>query len=300
MDARIFGREITNLEPDLNRYKRNYSFLHGERAREASLHHKQGAGTNRVAVRPQQEQKPIENRLESEDPQMVPEYFFENMQFLRSREKLTHSLTNYLPTHRTVSEQSRAKLIDWLSELHYKYKMFPETLFSMVALIDQYLAAKEVPLAELQLVGVAALYIAAKFEETYQVPQVKQLVTCCANQFTAAEILEMEASIIKHLNFELIINSAYKFFEPLCKVIGLEPKNQHLAQYVLELALLQPKFLNYSPSLMASSAIYLIKKIRKSESSWSETMTALAGYREQELKTCAKDLCNLLEGAGEL
>lgn len=41
--------------------------------------------------------------------------------------------------------------------------MFPETLFSIVALIDQYLAAKEVPLSELQLVGVAALYIAAKF-----------------------------------------------------------------------------------------------------------------------------------------
>lgn len=58
MDARIFGREITNLEPDLNRYKRNYSFLHGERTREASLHHKQGITTNRVAVRPQQEQKP--------------------------------------------------------------------------------------------------------------------------------------------------------------------------------------------------------------------------------------------------
>lgn len=69
--------------------------------------------------------------------------------------------------------------------------MFPETLFSIVALIDQYLTAKEVPLAELQLVGVAALYIAAKFEETYQVPQVKQLVTCCANQFTTAQILEM-------------------------------------------------------------------------------------------------------------
>jgi G2/mitotic-specific cyclin-B, other len=81
-------------------------------------------------------------------------------------------------------------------------------------------------------------------------------------------------------------------------VIGLEVKNQHLAQYVLELALLQPKFLNYSPSLMASAVIYLIKKIRKSESSWNEVMTSMVGYKEQELKTCAKDLCNLLECAG--
>lgn len=111
--------------------------------------------------------------------------------------------------------------------------MFPETLFTIISLIDQYLSVKEVPLSELQLVGVAALYMAAKFEETYQVPQVKQLVTCCANQYTAAQITEKEADIIKELNFELIVNSSYKYFEPLCKVIGLEPKNQHLAQYVL-------------------------------------------------------------------
>ena len=123
------------------------------------------------------------------------------MQFLRNREKSTHKLNNYIPAHKTVSEQSRAKLLDWLSELHYKYKMFPETIFTIAALVDQYLAVRDVPLGELQLVGVAALYIAAKFEETYQVPQVKQLVSCCAGQYSMAEILEKEADIIKELNF---------------------------------------------------------------------------------------------------
>jgi hypothetical protein len=29
-------------------------------------------------------------------------------------------------------------------------------------------------------------------------------------------------------------------------------------------------------------------------------MTSMVGYKEQELKACAKDLCNLLEGAGDL
>jgi cyclin B len=143
------------------------------------------------------------------------------MQFLKSKEKETHKLNNYVGTHKTVSEQSRAKLIDWLSELHYKYKMFPETIFTVVSLVDQYLSAKEIPLSELQLVGVAALYIAAKFEETYQVPQAKQLVSCCAGQYTTAQILDKEADIIKELNFELIVNSAYKFFEPLARIIGL-------------------------------------------------------------------------------
>ena len=157
--------------------------------------------------------------------------------------------------------------------------MFPETIYAVVSFIDQYLSVKEVPLTQLQLVGVACLFIAAKFEETYQVPQVKQLVSCCAGQYTVTQILQMEADIIKQLNFQLISNSSYKFFEPLTKVIGLEPKNFHLAQYVLELALLQSKFLNYAPSLIASASIYLIKKIRKSESSWNDLMTSMVGYQ---------------------
>ena len=65
--------------------------------------------------------------------------------------------------HKTISEQDRAKLIDWLCKLHYKFKMFPETLFTIVSFVDQYLAVKEVPLPELQLLGIAALFAAAKF-----------------------------------------------------------------------------------------------------------------------------------------
>lgn len=137
MDTRIFGKELTNLEPEINRGKRNYSFAMGDRPHLQPLPLK--SHLNRTL--PQAELK-----LEITDPQMVPEYFFENMQFLRSREKLSHHLTNYIPAHKTVSEQSRAKLLDWISELHYKYKMFPETIFTIASLVDQYLAVKDVPL----------------------------------------------------------------------------------------------------------------------------------------------------------
>ena len=122
----------------------------------------------------------------------------------------------------------------------------------------------------------------------------KQLIACCAYQYTATQILNKEADIIAHLDFKLIITSTYKFFEPFSVAVGLQTKNQHLAHYILELSLLQPKFLNYSPSLMAASVIYLIKKIRKSESPWNEQMAELLGYEERDLKICAKDLCTLL------
>jgi hypothetical protein len=85
------------------------------------------------------------------------------MRFMRRQERESFKGSNYISQHKTVSEAERAKLIDWIAKLNLKYKMFPETLFSVVYIVDQYLRTKEVMLAELQLVGVAALFIAAKF-----------------------------------------------------------------------------------------------------------------------------------------
>ena len=91
MDHRIFGKEITNLmEGDMNRYKRNYSFLHGDRLRDNSLNLIKGNVTNRLnnkstVVQPDKKNNDI--KIDISDPQMVPEYFCENMQFLKSKEK---------------------------------------------------------------------------------------------------------------------------------------------------------------------------------------------------------------------
>jgi hypothetical protein len=38
----------------------------------------------------------------------------------------------------------RGILIDWIVELHYKYKMFPQTLFATVMIIDKYLSKKSI------------------------------------------------------------------------------------------------------------------------------------------------------------
>jgi G2/mitotic-specific cyclin-B, other len=58
----------------------------------------------------------------------------------------------------------RAILLDWIVDIHLKFKMFPQTLFIIAAIIDKYLSIKHVKKEELQLVGSAALLIAAKYE----------------------------------------------------------------------------------------------------------------------------------------
>ena len=36
-----------------------------------------------------------------------------------------------------ISDKYRQYLVDWLAELHYKFKMWPETLYVTVGIIDK-------------------------------------------------------------------------------------------------------------------------------------------------------------------
>lgn len=57
----------------------------------------------------------------------------------------------------------RGILFDWIVELHYKYKMFPETLYATTMILDKYMFKKTIKKENLQLLGAAAFFIAAKY-----------------------------------------------------------------------------------------------------------------------------------------
>lgn len=71
-----------------------------------------------------------------------------------------------------INEKMRSILIDWLVEVHLKFKLLPETLFLTVNIIDRYLAKEQVVRSKLQLVGVTSMLIASKYEEIYA-PEVR-------------------------------------------------------------------------------------------------------------------------------
>jgi hypothetical protein len=54
-----------------------------------------------------------------------------------------------------INEKMRAILIDWLIEVHLKFKLMPETLFLTTNLIDRYLCVQSLSRKNLKLVGVS-------------------------------------------------------------------------------------------------------------------------------------------------
>ena len=66
-----------------------------------------------------------------------------------------------------INDKMRAILVDWLIEVHSKFKLQKETLFITINIIDRFLEKAKVSKSRLQLVGVTALLIASKYEEIY-------------------------------------------------------------------------------------------------------------------------------------
>ena len=62
----------------------------------------------------------------------------------------------------SLNGMMRAILVDWLVEVHMKFRLMPETLYLSVNIIDRYLSKVQVERKKLQLVGVTALLVACK------------------------------------------------------------------------------------------------------------------------------------------
>ena len=107
---------------------------------------------------------------DKDDPLCVTGYVQDMYGHFRSKEATTPV---YMDNQPYINERMRSILIDWLVEVHMKFKLFPETLYLTINIIDRYLAKAEVKRAKLQLVGVTALLIASKYEEIYP-PELKK------------------------------------------------------------------------------------------------------------------------------
>lgn len=82
-----------------------------------------------------------------------------------------------------INERMRAILIDWLVDVHLKFKLLPETLYLTINMIDRYLAKEVITRRKLQLVGIAAMLISSKYEEIYP-PEIKDFTYITDRAYT--------------------------------------------------------------------------------------------------------------------
>jgi hypothetical protein len=133
---------------------------------------------------------------DADDVLCVTSYVQEMYTHFREKEKTTSVRPGYMKKQLHINERMRAILVDWLIEVHLKFKLVPETLHLTINLIDRYLSLQEVNRSKLQLVGVTSLLIASKYEEIYP-PELRDLVYICDRAYTRSDVSPW-SSIARH------------------------------------------------------------------------------------------------------
>mmetsp|Transcript_86006 Transcript_86006/g.230049 ORF Transcript_86006/g.230049 Transcript_86006/m.230049 type:complete len:397 (-) Transcript_86006:136-1326(-) len=195
-----------------------------------------------------------------------------------------------------VNEKMRSILVDWLVEVHLKFKLESETLYLSVNLLDRYLSLVSVPRAKLQLIGVTCMFVAAKYEEI-EPPVADDFVYITDRAYSREEIMQAEVALLNTLEFKVCMATPYRFLQQYAKVQGCTAKAFHMAQYFLELTLPEYGMMSYCPSELACAALFLTNKVFKQHPSWQPALVEHTTMAEAEIKGAARKLCGILQHA---
>lgn len=147
-------------------------------------------------------------------------------------------------------------MVDWMVEVHQKFRLIPETLHLGVNILDRYLERVNVERTKLQLVGVTALLIACKYEEIYP-PEVQDCVYICDKAYTRQMVLDMEAEILFILEYRMSVPTGFPFLNRFLDITKATTLQKHAAHYYNERMLQEYMYLKHRPSLIAASCVSL-------------------------------------------
>jgi G2/mitotic-specific cyclin 3/4 len=160
---------------------------------------------------------------------------------------------NYMENQAEIQWSMRAVLMDWLTQVHARFQLLPETLFLAVNYVDRFLSCKVVSLGKLQLVGATAIFVAAKYEEI-NCPSVQEIVYMVDGGYTVDEILKAERFMLSMLKFELGWPGPMSFLRRISKADDYDLETRTLAKYFLEVTIMDERFVASKPSLTAAAA----------------------------------------------
>ncbi|NWH71641.1 CCNB2 protein, partial [Piaya cayana] len=187
-----------------------------------------------------------------------------------------------------LNGRMRALLVDWLIQVHSRFRLLQETLYMCVAIMDRFLQNHPVSRNKLQLVGVTALFLAAKYEEMLT-PDIGDYAYITDNAYTTEDVREMEIMILQELNFSLGRPLPIHFLRRASKAGEADAKQHTLAKYLMELTLLDYDMVHHRPSEIAAAALCLSQKIL-GRNSWGTKEQFYTGYTEESLVMTMKHM----------
>jgi cyclin A len=199
---------------------------------------------------------------------------------------------NYLSAHVDVTAEMRMTLIEWIVYMATHMRLHAATYFLAVDIVDRYLAVSpNVPRAQLNVIGITAVFIAAKHEQQLEADDCAGI---SAPHFTEEQVLDMERTILAALGVVTTVTTPYPLLAHLLSVSQAPTPVRHAAMYFLEHAVLDYAHLRFPPSQLANASLYLAHLLLQREPWPSELQRDGDAQRVGDFIECARNLLDFV------
>ncbi|XP_063680931.1 G2/mitotic-specific cyclin-B-like [Bolinopsis microptera] len=230
---------------------------------------------------------------DKENPLLCSEYINDIYAYMKIMEIEYRVDADYIKKKTDITDRMRGILVDWLIQVHLKFKLLQETLYLTVAILDRYLSVTDIKRDKLQLTGVTCMLIASKFEEIYA-PEVNDFVYITDNAYTFQNILDMEINVLNTLEFDLNHPLPLHFLRRNSKAGNADGKVHTLGKYLTEICLTHMSMLKFKPSELAAGAFLVAQHVLMPDKKWNSTLTHYTGYTRDMALVPAKAICELV------
>merc|ERR1739838_61276 len=215
-------------------------------------------------------------------------------------------LKGFMKTQQDINARMRAVLIDWLIEVHRKFKLSRPSYFLAVNMVDRYLSKQSVERTKLQLLGCTCLWIASKYHEIYA-PEMDDFVYISDKAFSTEQLTEMEVDVLKTLSFELTVPTVLSYAERYSKISSHYLKKERemkiiadLIMYCAEHCVITYTLAQRAPSLLGAACFVLAclsTKVFTLEQMEQDNLEGVIGYHLNKLLPAMKELHSAVKNA---
>ena len=216
---------------------------------------------------------------------------------LKEEKELNNNIYGYMERQPDINDQMRAILIDWLIEVHLRFHLKDQTLYITINIIDKYLSYQTIQRSKLQLLGITSLFIACKSQEIY-FPPIKDFIDITDKAYEKNELIEMEYSILKVLNFNILFPTQIEFYDIISQIYHFNSQQYNLGKYFLESSLIDYRMTKYKSSILACTCGYLVMKyfgIKNYKFMYDSRMSNEL-FPQKIVKQAGKEICILIRG----
>uniref|UniRef100_A0A0E0K207 Cyclin N-terminal domain-containing protein n=1 Tax=Oryza punctata TaxID=4537 RepID=A0A0E0K207_ORYPU len=214
-----------------------------------------------------------------------------------------------------INPRTRASLVAWMEGITREHGgLAAGTLHRAVSYVDRYLSARPLEAVSnrlLALLGVTAVFVAAKYESDFPAQRLSARDAAHAGGFSRSEVLDREVDLLDALGYRLGCPTAHTFADHFLARYGYYRDDADastsspvpaLAHHLADLTLLDCRSLRIPPSVVAASAVHLARYAAVAMNDagtppppWDDGLEAVTGYSVLYLARCMGEMYDVHE-----